>query len=55
MWATRAKGQAWVLAWTGVQLALSTIKTETDLLPHGLTLMLFIFTPDWVRGQFLKK
>lgn len=43
------------MAWTGVRLALFRIKTETDLMPDGLSLMLFIFTPDWVRRQFLKK
>lgn len=44
-----------MLAWTGVRLALFEIKTETDLMPDGLSLMLFIFTPDWVRREFLKK
>lgn len=43
------------MAWTGVRLALFRIKTETDLMPDGLSLMLFIFTPDWVRREFLKK
>lgn len=44
-----------MLAWTGVRLALFRIKTETDLMPDGLSLMLFIFTLYWVRRQFLKK
>lgn len=43
-----------MLAWTGVRLALFEIKTEADLMPDGLSLMLFIFTPDWVRKEFLK-
>lgn len=54
-WAARSKGWAWMLAWTGVRLALFRIKTETDLMPDGLSLMLFIFTLYWVRRQFLKK
>ena len=49
-WATRAKGQAWMLAWTGVQLELSRIKTGNDLILDGLDLRLFIFIQGWERG-----
>lgn len=53
-WAGRAKGQAWLLAQMGVQVALSRIKTGNDLMLNGLGLMLFIFSWGWGRVQFLK-
>lgn len=53
-WAGRAEGQAWLLAQTGVQVALSRIKTGNDLMLNGLGLMFFIFTWGWGRGKVLK-
>ena len=44
-----------MLAWTGVQLELSRIKTGNDLILDGLDLRLFIFIQGWERGQFLRK
>lgn len=40
-----------MLAGMGVQLVLSRIKTGNDLILDGLSLMLFIFTQGWGKGE----